>query len=152
VDLGGAVVESTYGGILRATDNFFEAPRGGGIMGLSFGDYALCDQEFSCFPPLLDDVVKQTGVQDRFAICANGNDSVLVLGGGSESLRSGPIEFVPLLPPFAFYIVGVADVSLSGGVSLLNRRFIRGPTAKLTAIVDTGNSALFLPEVRDILI
>lgn len=27
-------------------------------MGLSFGDYALCDSEFSCFPPLIDDLVR----------------------------------------------------------------------------------------------
>lgn len=41
-------------------------------MGLSFGNYALCDDEFSCFPPLLDDLVGQMGYQDKFAICANG--------------------------------------------------------------------------------
>ena len=29
-----------------------------GIMGLSFGDYSLCDSEFSCFPPLIDDLVR----------------------------------------------------------------------------------------------
>jgi hypothetical protein len=49
-----------------------QAPRGGGIMGLSFGNYALCDDEFSCFPPLLDDLVTQMGYPDKFAICANG--------------------------------------------------------------------------------
>lgn len=41
-------------------------------MGLSFGNYSLCDDEFSCFPPLLDDLVAQMNYQDKFAICANG--------------------------------------------------------------------------------
>jgi hypothetical protein len=36
-------------------------------MGLSFGDYALCDSEFSCFPPLIDDLVRpRLGLFDIF--------------------------------------------------------------------------------------
>ena len=40
-------------------------PHAIGIMGMSFGNYALCDAEFSCFPPLIDDVVSQLGLPDK---------------------------------------------------------------------------------------
>lgn len=35
-------------------------------MGMAFGNYALCDAEFSCFPPLFDDIVAQTGLPDKY--------------------------------------------------------------------------------------
>lgn len=141
-DLGGLMVTSTYGGITAASDHFYEAPRGGGIMGLSFGDYALCDNEFSCFPPLLDDVVKQNGLDNRFAVCANGEDAKLILGGGDDSLYMGPLMKVPLVPPYAFYFINVQDVTLDSN-SLVPRGLLR--REKNVALVDTGNSALFLP-------
>jgi len=69
VDLGGIVVNSTFGGIMAATEDFYESPKGGGIMGLSFKSSDLCDSEYTCFPPLLDDLVKQAGLENRFALC-----------------------------------------------------------------------------------
>ncbi len=105
---------STFGGIIRASDNFFEAPRGGGIMGLSFGGYSLCDSEFSCFPPLLDDIVRQCGLDDKFTVCAHGDDAVLILGGGDSRLYEGNVTYAPLQPPFGFYWVDVKDVQMAG--------------------------------------
>jgi len=114
IELGGRQANSTFGGIIRASDNFFEAPRGGGIMGLSFGDYSLCDSEFSCFPPLFDDIVRQCGLEDKFAVCAHGEDAVLILGGGDRRFYEGPVTYAPLQPPFGFYWVDVKDVQLAG--------------------------------------
>jgi hypothetical protein len=114
IELGGLEANSTFGGIIRASDNFFEAPRGGGIMGLSFGDYALCDSEFSCFPPLLDDLVRQCQLRDMFAMCASGDDGALILGGGDARFHEGEVVYAPLQPPFGFYWVDVKDVKLAG--------------------------------------
>jgi len=141
-DLGGLKVTSTYGGITAASDHFYEAPRGGGIKGLSFGDYALCDNELSCFPPLLDDVVKQNDLDNRFAVCANGAEAKLILGGGDDRLYQGPLMKVPLVPPYAFYFINIQEVSL-GDSSIVPRGLLRRD--KVVALVDTGNSALFLP-------
>lgn len=114
VELGGRQANSTFGGIIRASDNFFEAPRGGGIMGLSFGGYSLCDSEFSCFPPLLDDIVRQCHLDDKFTVCAHGDDAVLILGGGDSRLYEGNVTYAPLQPPFGFYWVDVKDVQMAG--------------------------------------
>ncbi|GAB5034025.1 aspartyl protease [Nannochloropsis oceanica] len=157
VELGGRQANSTFGGIIRASDNFFEAPRGGGIMGLSFGGYSLCDSEFSCFPPLLDDIVRQCHLDDKFTVCAHGDDAVLILGGGDSRLYEGNVTYAPLQPPFGFYWVDVKDVQMAGETlversspSFLSR--LRQATtgrlssASMTALVDTGNSAMYLPE------
>lgn len=158
IELGGSEANSTFGGIIRASDNFFEAPRGGGIMGLSFGDYALCDSEFSCFPPLIDDLVRQCGLEDKFAICAHKDDAVLIVGGGDGRLYDGPIEYTMLQEPYGFYWVNVKDVLLDGRSLAQNlspptfRQRLRnaaiGTSAPnpMVALVDTGNSAMYLPE------
>jgi hypothetical protein len=57
VELGGVTATTLFGGILNATENFFEGPRGGGIMGLSFGNRSLCSRNYTCFNPMFDDLV-----------------------------------------------------------------------------------------------
>jgi len=107
VQIAGVEVVTTYGGILQATDDFAVAPKGGGIMGLSFGNFSVCSPEYTCFNPVMDDLVKHAGLDDRFAFCANGNKGKLVLGGGDDRLYHGPISRVPLVPPYSFYFINV---------------------------------------------
>jgi hypothetical protein len=40
-------------------------PRGGGIMGLAFGGYSLCPAEFTCFPPVIDDLIQQKAMDNK---------------------------------------------------------------------------------------
>jgi len=53
ISLEGIMVNSTYGGITNITGSFFEAPKGGGIMGMSFGLHHMCKKrKFStCLTP-----------------------------------------------------------------------------------------------------
>jgi hypothetical protein len=152
--LGGAVrFNATFGGIVNATDNFFEAPDGGGIMGLSFGNYSLCSKASSCFNPVLDSIVAQLNYADKFSICASRGNSTLILGGGDDKLYTGPLQKVALQPPFDYYHVTIKSVTVDGK-PLGDRRHLRangtagagGPSSVLTAIVDTGNPFLSLPE------
>jgi hypothetical protein len=34
-------------------------------MGLAYGGYTLCDSEYSCFPPAIDDVISQRGLENK---------------------------------------------------------------------------------------
>lgn len=68
MDVGGQEVETVYGAITAATDDFFEAPQGGGILGLAFSDPSISCNTFSCFPSLWDEVVRQRDVPDMFAV------------------------------------------------------------------------------------
>lgn len=61
---------------------------------------------------------------------------------------------MPLQQPYGFYWVNVNDVmlggeSLLGAASRLRRPLMAGgPPRNMLALVDTGNSATYFPEVR----
>lgn len=68
-----------------------------GIMGMSFGNYALCDAEFSCFPPLFDDVVSQLGLANKYA-CVSGASGGIGRGRGKGSINRIMSNGTPPLP------------------------------------------------------
>lgn len=185
LELGGITVNATFGGITQATKDFFEAPNGGGIMGMAYGNYSLCDSEYTCFRPIFDSLVEQGELEDRFAICASKDDAKLVLGGGDERLYQGNLTTLPLIPPYGFYwveikavMLGDQDIMAHNNMTATGRaksqNNLRGllpttnkvnttgaagttttppagrvnsmiPTDVPVAMIDTGNSALFLP-------
>jgi len=193
LEVAGVVVNGTYGGITQATKDFFEAPKGGGIMGMAYGNYSLCDSEYTCFRPIFDALVEQAGLEDKFTICANKDDAKLILGGGDSRLHQGPLSQLPFIPPYGFYWVELKGVTLGNQDIMLGnsnvtaagrkknhqallRRGLAGntsttttttttpspstttgpppggapvssmiPTDRTVAMIDTGNSALFLP-------
>lgn len=155
IGMAGLEVQSTYGAIDTASNNFYEAPHGGGIMGLSFGGYTLCDAEYSCFPPLFDSFVEQLKIPNKFAICHDGmNGGEMILGGGNTNMYDGELKRAPMQAPFGFYSVGIENVTL-GGTQILPPGNTQGTrlrggsyleNGKVSAVVDTGNSALYMPE------
>ena len=166
VDLGGLSVSTIYGGITKASKEFFEAPKGGGILGLSFGNYSMCTRESSCFVPLLDDLVAKGGLEERFAVCAHGDEGKLILGGRDDRLYEGELKYIPFLPPYIYYRIRVHQVTLGEedltaspppttppNTTTNTPLRLRGAAAPgnnasstLTALVDTGAAAIRLPE------
>lgn len=120
VELGGLNASVQFGGIMNATVSFFEMPSGGGIMGLSFGNYSLCETQASCFPPIIDQLVDQhPHLENKFALCADGPSASLIVGRGDSKLTSSPIQYVELEEPHSFYYIHVVDVRV-GDVSIMD--------------------------------
>lgn len=107
-------VNSTYGVITMATPEFFEAPQGGGILGMAFAADATDCNAFSCFQPLYDDVVRthSQNVSDVFAICGSRDEPVMTIGGGDPRLYTGKLEYVNLHKPYADYSINVAGLDV----------------------------------------
>lgn len=102
------MINTTYGGVIGASRDFLLAPGGGGIMGLSLGHNSNCDGDYTCLPPVLDDVVAQKGLKDMYGLCAYDGHGALVLGGNNNRLYQGDIRRVPIVPtPLPHLIVNV---------------------------------------------
>ena len=155
VDLGGIVVNSTWGAITNTTGLFYESPRGGGIMGISFGQGAMCQKrkQSTCFSPLFDDLMQQGPLDNRFSICANKRDAKLILGGSDDRLYQGQMKYVPFIAPHDLYLIEIKKVTLGGQditpPVLYHGQQLRGWTnvpGVDVALVDTGTSAVRVPE------
>jgi Eukaryotic aspartyl protease len=106
------VNSTTYGVITSATPDFFEAPQGGGILGMAFATDATDCNAFSCFPPLYDDMVHHNDVSDIFAICGSREEPLMTIGGGDARLYEGKLEYVDLQQPYADYLVDIAGLDV----------------------------------------
>lgn len=114
---GVTLKDVTFGAIASASDTFFEAPQGGGIMGMAYRGSAVstranargnldqpvtkkdvvgCDGETPCMVPLLDALIAQQEqgvggqgqVRDIFAICGHPTSPVMLLGESSLGKES----------------------------------------------------------------
>jgi len=122
VGLAGVMVPSIFGGITDVRGRFYEAPQGNGIMGMSFGNYSQCSPNFpTCFNPLMDSLVAEKGLEDRWAMCTYGDDGALVVGGGGEGLYEGRMKHVTLLPPYRGYHIDILEVKV-GEEDITTRR------------------------------
>ena len=137
LELAGFEAHGTYGAIVGASENFFEIPQGGGILGMSFSDPTVQCNALSCFPPVLDALVEQNDLDDVFAMCGSHTEPLMVLGGGDDRLYKGELKYVPLVPPFNVYWVDVIATKV-------NDYILPSGGAKNT-ILDTGTTGLLLP-------
>lgn len=161
VDVGGLPVMTTYGGITSAAESFFETPVGGGIMGMAFtNDQYLCTApglSSTCFCTVMDTMVGEGKIDNKFSMCTYGEEGKLVLGGEDKSLYEGDLNLVPMVPPYAFYQVNVQKITL-GDEDITStmppptpHRSLRGaetgnPNPYRVAVIDTGVQIFMLPK------
>lgn len=129
-----SVSPATFGAIGGGTGDAASSLSGGqgveAVLGLSFGNYSLCPPHTTCTRPLLDQMLLQQpgGVQDRFALCMDGEAGALVLGRFERGLSQGGrvLGTVPLVEPFRHYWVAVAGLRL-GNASIAPELFNPSP-------------------------
>jgi len=168
VDFAGVEVDNViFGAINSASDSFFEAPQGGGIMGMAFREPAAgtgggngmwsCD-DTPCVLPLLDTLVaqqeKEEDVRDIFAIFGHSSAPVMLVGASSveEEARGfyeGEVQYARMVQPHGLYMVAVAALGLreggkEGGIE--REEFLLQEAAGSVAIIDTGATGLFFPK------
>ena len=149
--LGGAKVSSVFGGITSVQGAFYEAPKGGGIMGMSFGNYTQCTDIFpTCFNPVLDAMVEGKGLEDRWALCTYDRAGKLVLGGGDDQLYEGPLKQVRLLPPFRGYHVDILEATLGGEDILGDRSRFQGKPSPFRGLRDSDNMTMANGNLRGV--
>jgi len=76
--LAGESFTGIYGAIAGASSSFFEAPHGGGVLGLAFSDPSITCNTFTCFPSFWDLVVSTGTVMDVFSVGASSDDPLAV--------------------------------------------------------------------------
>ena len=157
---GMAVKNVTFGAIDSASDSFFEAPQGGGIMGMAFrtreGEAQCWDTP--CFEPLLDVLVAQEkaaggggGMKDSFAVYGHPSAPIMFVGESSvgpeaKGYYEGELAYVPLQQPYGLYLVEVGGMSFLDGQEKKEgaESFLPGVGPGI-GVVDTGATGMFFP-------
>lgn len=93
VQVGDISATVLFGGMHSESHNF-ELPYADGVFGLAF-QKGSCRP--TCFPPVMDSVVNQTGLLDVFTICVTWFGGTLVLGAADTALATEPYSYVDVV-------------------------------------------------------
>lgn len=80
-------------GAMHAESHDFELPYADGVFGMAFKKGA-CRP--ACVPPLMDQIVEQTGISDVFTMCVTPFGGALTLGAADAKLARGEFRYVEI--------------------------------------------------------
>lgn len=113
-------------GVMHEESHNFELPYADGFFGLAFQKGA-CHP--ACIPPVMDSVVKQTGIQNIFTMCVSRYGGTLVLGAADRTLATQEYSYIDMVrndmanrfvvPVMSEWKIGARSLDMPGMVGAL---------------------------------